>query len=515
MSQNTRPEPAPIKPAAAQAAKPAMALGGKPVVAPAQSAKMPSASPEDSPGSYLTKGWRGLVKGLFMELAPAKIGKSVSREQDLDYMSETSAAALQGPPGFSHVVLWGGVFFVLTFLVWASYANIGESTVGDGRVIPSGQIQVVQNLEGGIVSEIKVKVGDVVRKNDTLVIIDDTRYLSSAKENTAKDSALMAKIARLSAEVQGSTFIVPAAVAKANPDLARRELDLYRSRQAEFTANTSALRQQIDQRTNEIVEKRSRVKQITTSLAILNQTIAMMRPVVKDGAMSQIELLAKEREANDLKGELDSSNINIPRLEAAVAEARSKLQSYEAKFRADAFAELNAARAEQEGTSATGVALKDRVERAIVRSPVSGIIKTVKVTTVGGIIQPGSDMVEIVPADDSLLVEARVKPKDIAFLRPGQDALVKMTAYDFSIYGGFPAKLDYISADSVLDDKKQESFYLVRVRTVGNGPMRDGKPLAIMPGMTATVHIQTGEKTFMQYLLKPVIKTKELAFRER
>jgi adhesin transport system membrane fusion protein len=518
MSQNTKPEAAPpTKPAAtpAQTAKPAIAMGNKPVVAPAQSAKLPAASAQDSPGGYLTKGWRGLVKGLFMELAPTKIGKSVSREQDLDYMSETSAAALQGPPGFSHVVLWGGVLFVVVFLVWASYANIGESTVGDGRVIPSGQIQVVQNLEGGIVSEIKVKVGDVVRKNDTLVVIDDTRYLSSAKENTAKDSALMAKIARLSAEVQGHTFIVPTAVAKANPDLARRELDLYHSRQAEFTANTSALRQQIDQRTNEIVEKRSRVKQITTSLAILNQTIAMMRPVVKDGAMSQIELLAKEREANDLKGELDSSNINIPRLEAAVAEARSKLQSYEAKFRADAFAELNAARAEQEGTSATGVALKDRVERAVVRSPVSGIIKTVKVTTVGGIIQPGSDMVEIVPADDSLLVEARVKPKDIAFLRPGQDALVKMTAYDFSIYGGFPAKLDYISADSVLDDKKQESFYLVRVRTVGNGPMRDGKPLAIMPGMTATVHIQTGEKTFMQYLLKPIIKTKELAFRER
>ncbi len=492
-----------------------MSQNTKPAVASAQGARQALVPAQDSPGGYLSKGWRGLVKGLFMELAPSKVGKSVSREQDLDYMSETSAAALQGPPAFSHVVLWGAVLFVVAFFAWAAYANIGESTVGDGRVIPSGQIQVVQNLEGGIVSEIKVKVGDVVRKNDTLVVIDDTRYLSSAKENTAKDSALMAKIARLSAEVNGTAFMVPPAVAKANPDLARRELDLYRSRQAEFLANTSALRQQMDQRSQEIVEKRSRVKQITGSLAMLNQTIAMMRPVVRDGAMSQIELLAKEREANDLKGELDSSNINIPRLEAAVAEARNKLQSYEAKFRADAFAELNAARAEQEGTSATGVALKDRVERAIVRSPVNGTIKTVKVTTVGGVVQPGSDMIEIVPTEDSLLVEARVKPKDIAFLRPGQDALVKLTAYDFSIYGGFPAKLEYISADSVLDDKKQESFYLVRVRTNSNGPTRGGKPLAIMPGMTATVHIQTGEKTFLQYLLKPIIKTKELAFRER
>jgi len=512
MSQNTKPVAAPTKPEAVPV-KP-VAAPVKPMTMPVQSAGQ-TVAPEDTPGSYLSKGWRGLVKGLFTELKPSSIGKVVSREQDMDYMSETSAAALQGPPAFSHVVLWGAILFLIVFFTWAALANISESTVGDGRVIPSGQVQVVQNLEGGIVSEIKVRVGDIVRKNDTLLVIDDTRYLSSAKENTAKDSALMAKIARLTAEVQGTAFIVPTAVAKSNPDLARRELDLYQSRQAEFIANTSALRQQIDQRTQEIVEKRSRVKQITTSLAMLNQTVAMMRPVVKEGAMSQIELLAKEREANDLKGELDSSNINIPRLEAAVAEARNKLQSYEAKFRGDSQTELNLARAEQEGTSATGIALKDRVERAIVKSPVNGTIKTVKVTTVGGVVQPGSDMVEIVPNEDSLLVEARVKPKDIAFLRPGQDALVKLTAYDFSIYGGFPAKLDYISADSVMDEKKQESYYLVRVRTTGNGPTRDGKPLAIMPGMTATVHIQTGQKTFLQYLLKPVIKTKELAFRER
>jgi adhesin transport system membrane fusion protein len=513
MSQNTKPEVVPTKPATASAKPTAMPVQNA-TTAPVQSVQeMPTA--QDTPGSYLSKGWRGLLKGLFMELKPSAIGKTVAREQDLDYMSETSAAALQGPPGFSHVVLWGAVLFVAVFFIWAAFANIGESTVGDGRVIPSGQIQVIQNLEGGIVSEIKVRVGDMVRKNDTLLVIDDTRYISSAKENTAKDSALIAKIARLSAEVNGVNFVVPPAVAKSNPDLARREQDLYNTRQAEYVANTAALRQQTDQRTQEIVEKRGRVKQITASLAILNQTITMMRPVVKDGAMSQIELLAKEREANDLKGELDSASVTIPRLEAAVSEARNKLQSYEAKFRSDAFAELNSARAEQEGTSATGVALKDRVARAVVKSPVNGIIKTVKVTTVGGVVQPGSDMIEIVPAEDSLLVEARVKPKDIAFLRPGQDALVKLTAYDFSIYGGFPAKLDYISADSTLDEKKQESYYIVRVRTTGNGPTRDGKPLAIMPGMTATVHIQTGEKTFLHYLLKPIIKTKELAFRER
>lgn len=459
-------------------------------------------------------GW-SLFKGMLAELRPGRIGQPLAREQDLDFMSETSAAALQGPPTHSHVVLWGALLFVIAFFVWAAYANVGETTVGEGRVIPSGQLQVVQNLEGGIVSEIKVKVGDMVRKNDVLLVIDDTRYKSSATENAAKDSALVAKIARLAAEVNGRAFTVPASVARSNADLVQRERELYNTRQAEFAANTAALRQQIEQRSQEIVEKRGRVRQITSSLAILNKTIAMMRPVVKDGAMSEIELLAKEREANDLKGELEANRVSIPRLEGAVAEARNKLQSYEAKFRADAMAELNQARAEQQGTEATGVAMKDRVERAVVRSPVNGTIKTVKIATVGGVVQPGSDIVEIVPSEESLVIEARVKPKDIAFLRPGQDTLVKLTAYDFSIYGGFPAKLEYIGADTVLDEKKQDSYYLVRVRTTSNQPRRGGKTLSIIPGMTATVHIQTGEKTFLQYLLKPIIKTRELAFRER
>jgi adhesin transport system membrane fusion protein len=198
-----------------------------------------------------------------------------------------------------------------------------------------------------------------------------------------------------------------------------------------------------------------------------------------------------------------------------VAEAKNKLESYVAKFRGDALADLNQVRAEQEGTAATGVALKDRVERAVVRSPLTGTVKSVKVTTIGGVVQPGSELLELVPLEDNLLVEARVKPRDIAYLRPGQEALVKITAYDFSIYGGFPARLEYISADSITDEKKGESYYLVRVRTTSSTPARSEKPLAIIPGMTATVHIQTGEKTFLHYLLKPIIKTKEMAFRER
>jgi len=441
--------------------------------------------------------------------------QAVERREDIDYMGESAAAAMQGPPAYSHALLWGVLAFVVAFFVWAAFANIGETTVGDGKVIPSSQVQVVQNLEGGIVAEIKVKVGDIVRKNQVLILIDDTRYASSFQENKAKNDALSAKIARLTAEVSGRPFELPARFRQDTPDLAERELTLYRSRQAEYAANTAVFTQQIDQRNQELREKRGRLTQINTSLEFLDKELSMSRPLVKQGAMSEVELLRLERQANDLKGELDSTRISIPRLESAVSEARQKLESYVAKFRADAQGDLNQVRAEQEGTAATSVALKDRVERAVVRSPVNGTVKSVKVTTIGGVVQPGSELMEIVPLEDNLLVEARVRPRDIAFLRPGQDALVKITAYDFSIYGGFPAKLEHISADSITDEKKGESYYLVQVRTTSNVPAARHEPLAIIPGMTATVHIQTGEKTFLHYLLKPIIKTREMAFRER
>ena len=448
-------------------------------------------------------------------MKPGNAAPALDRREDIEFMGETAAAALQGPPAYSHVLIWGTVAFVAAFIVWAAFANIGETTVGEGKVIPSSQVQVVQNLEGGIVSEIKVRIGEVVRKNQVLMLIDDTRYASSFNENKVKNDALTAKIARLNAEVSGKNFELGAKFIKDNPDLAERELTLYRSRQAEFNANTAGLRQQIDQRMQELKEKRAREIQIKASLDLLKRELTMSRPLVKAGAMSEVELLRLERQENDLQGELDSTKITIPRLDAAVTEARNKVESYVAKFRNDALTELNQVRAEQEGTSATQVALKDRVERAVVRSPVTGTIKALKVNTVGGVVQPGSDLLEIVPLEDNLLVEARVKPRDIAFLRPGQETLVKITAYDFSIYGGFHAKLENISADSITDEKKNETYYLVRVRTMSAMPERHGQPLAIIPGMTATVHIHTGEKTFLQYLLKPIIKTKELAFRER
>lgn len=240
----------------------------------------------------------------------------------------------------------------------------------------------------------------------------------------------------------------------------------------------------------------------------------MTRPLVQQGVMSEVELLRLERQQSDLKGELEATRISIPRLEAALMEARNKVEGFIIKFRSDAMSEMSAARAEISPIGATGTALEDRLARTTVRSPMTGTVKRIKVTTIGGVIQPGMDLMEIVPLEDKLLIEARVKPSDIAFLRSGQEGTVKLTAYDFSIYGGVPAKLEYISADSITNDEG-ETFYIIRVRTKTNYLVQGDKRLPIMPGMLATVDIRTGKKSVLSYLLKPVIKTREGALHER
>ena len=433
-------------------------------------------------------------------------------------MSETSAAALEGPRFFAHWILWGTlVFFILAF-VWAAIAKVDEFTVAEGKVIPSSQVQVVQNLEGGILSEIFVQVGQVVEKGQILMRIDDTRFVASAHEGQAKDQALLARIARLAAETGNTAFAPQRQLETSMPKLVAEERALYSSRQKQLNANELVLRQQAEQRRLELDEKRARAVQLQESLSLVEQELNMTRPLVREGIVSQVEVLRLERQASDLRGERDAARLAIPRLESAHEEVRRKVDELKARFRADANEELNKARAEQNALSAANTALDDRVTRTAVRAPLAGIVKQVRVNSVGGVIQPGMDLLEIVPLEDTLLIEARVRPADIAFLRPGQEAMVKLSAYDYSIYGGFPARLEHISADTLTADKpgeKAESYYQVRVRTKYSTPTAGPSMVRILPGMVATVDIRTGKNTVLHYLLKPIIKTKEMALRER
>lgn len=437
---------------------------------------------------------------------------------DTEFMRESSAAMMEGPRYFTHWILWLTFLCCVLALVWAALASVDEFTVGEGQVIPSSRVQVVQNLEGGIVSEIMVRVGQVVRKNQPLMRIDDTRFTASSREGQAKDLALLARIARLSAEAGNTAFAPPPQLQQAAPTLVAEERLLFATRQSELQANLSVLRQQADQRRRELAEKRSREAQLKQSHQLIAKELAMMRPMVEQGAVSEVDLLRLERQVNDLRGELEATRLALPRLEAAHREVQQRMEELSAQFRAAAMKELNLARAEQSALSAANTALDDRVTRTLVRAPLAGTVKQIKVNTVGGVVQPGMDLLEIVPVDDTLVVEARVRPADIAFLRPGQEAVVKLSAYDFSIYGGLPATLEHISADTLMPERpgeRQESFYLIRVRTQQAKPDARAAPLAILPGMVATVNIKTGKKTVLHYLLKPIIKTKEMALRER
>ena len=436
---------------------------------------------------------------------------------DIDLLSDSNAALFQAAPRFGSLITLGFLAFIGAFLVWAYFAEIDEITVGEGKVIPSSQVQVIQNMEGGIVSEIPVKVGDLVHKDQIIMKLDPTRFSSSLGETQAKHDALLAKVTRLDAEASGRPFQAPAELVKSNPQLVNEERALMVTRQQELDTAMIVLRQQAEQRAQELSEKKARYQQLQESSELVNQELKISKPLAAQGVMSDVEILRLERQLSDVRGEMDAARLAIPRLEQAIGEARSKMTASVAKFRSDAAADLNLARAELAGTSATSVAAEDRLARTAVRSPVTGIIKQLKVTTVGGVIQPGMEVMEIVPLEDTLLVETKIRPSDVGFVRPGQDATVKVTAYDFSIYGGLDAQVENITADTITTEKgdKTESFYIVRVRTKSTTFSASKKKLPIMPGMVATVHIRTGKKTILNYLLKPIIKAKYDALRER
>ncbi|MEE1867234.1 HlyD family type I secretion periplasmic adaptor subunit [Pseudomonas auratipiscis] len=440
--------------------------------------------------------------------------QSFGKTAERDYMPDLAGATLQDSPRLSRITVWLAAALLLTALTWAWFAVLDEVTMGEGKAIPSSKIQVIQNLEGGIVTEIFVREGQVVNKGDTLLRLDDTRFKSNKGESEADRYALTAQVERLSAEAEGRPFQVSEEVLKKAPQVAEDELSLYQSRQRRLTSEQQTLSEQLRQKTQELAEFRSKAEQYRSALALLQQELNMSTPLVGTGAISPVEILRLKRSTVEARGSLNATTLAIPRAEAAVAEMKSKIEESEAGFRSEAAKELNEKRTDLSKITASSIAIDDRVSRTTVVSPVHGIIKLLKINTIGGVVQPGSDLVEIVPLEDNLLIEAKVRPQDVAFLHPGQQAMVKFSAYDYTIYGGLKAKLELISADTVTDDKGN-SFYLIQVRTDKNHLGGDKKPLLIIPGMTATVDIITGHKSVLDYLLKPVLKARTEAMRER
>lgn len=447
-------------------------------------------------------------------IAPSRPALARLRPEDLDLLAEVSTPAALQPPRGAHALIWAIAGFCGAALVWAGHAPLEEITRAVGGVVPARQVQVVQNLEGGILAELLVAAGQPVQEGQGLMRIDDTRFAASFRETRLQILALEARAARLRAEAEDRAFDAPAAVAAAAPDLVERERRLFESRAREREADLEIARQQAAQRRQELLELQAKVAQLARSDGLLQRELGITRPLVKQGVVSEVEVLRLERRANELAGELEAARLAVPRLEAAVAEAETKGAERALAFRNEASAQLNETLAELARLGESSRALEDRVRRTLVTSPVNGVVKRVLITTVGGVIQPGMDLMEIVPSDERLVVEARVRPADIAFVHPGQRAVVKLTAYDFAIYGSLPGYLEHVSADAITNPEG-ESHYLARVRTERSHMGREEGALPIIPGMVAEVDIVTGQRTVLQYLLKPLLRARELALRER
>ncbi|MFA6014573.1 MAG: HlyD family type I secretion periplasmic adaptor subunit [Gallionellaceae bacterium] len=397
---------------------------------------------------------------------------------DIEYMRDLHAAMLHQSAPKVVWALYLIALIVVCGLVWAAYAEVEEITEGEGKVIPISGEQIIQNLEGGILAELNVKEGQIVEKGQVLLKIDATRATASYQESYNKMVALLGSVTRLRAEVYGRDLVFPPEV-NAHPDIVRNERESFNSRQRALEQSVTGLER---------------------SLALIDREVEMTTPLVAKGLISDLELIKSKRQANEI---------------------RLQITERKNKFIAEANQELSRVESELAQARENAIGRQDTMKRTLVRTPVKGTVKNIKVTTIGGVIPAATDIMEIVPFDDQLLIEAKISPKDVAFLRPGLDATVKISAYDYSIYGGLNGTLEHISPDTLREERPSAAraglsdvYYKVIVRTSSASLNRGGKEFAIIPGMTASVQIKTGTKTILEYLLKPVFKARE-AFRER
>lgn len=420
------------------------------------------------------------------------------------------------PRTASNVLLWAIVAFFGIALLWAIFTELDRTVHGMGRIVPTAQLQIVSNLEGGIVEEILVKPGMFVRAGTPLIRLDQTATGSELGTTTTAVDALNAKIARLESEIRGTTPVFPTST---DPNVAEQvaiERSLYASRQSDLASLTAAASARTLQAERAVNEASANVDAARAGQEGAQQQADILRPLVANGIEPRLSLIQAERQASVAAGQLASAQAALARARAGVAEARASLSQQRQEWRAKSADELATAQAEMATRRRSLPALTDRVDRTVVRAPLSGRINRVLVNTVGGSVRAGEPLVEIVPADSGLTVEAAVSPSDIAFVRMGQRAMVKITAYDYAIYGGLEGRVVGISPDAIYNEKTQDTHYMVRVRTEGEGlRSQSGQLLPVTPGMVADVNLLGDRRSVMSYLLTPITRLRENAFRDK
>jgi adhesin transport system membrane fusion protein len=434
-------------------------------------------------------------------------------KEDYEYMDSLSSAVLEKHPKKLHIVLIFWAVTILFFILWASLSEIDEIARGSGDVIPSNENQVVQNLEGGIVEEILVKEGTIVKKGDIILKINNEKSISTFESNEVKSMALETKILRLEAQSQGKEFDLTNVNNEIIKPYIKNELSLYNTNINQLKSTLEVLNEQLIQKKNSCEDAKSKKIYLSKSLKMIRKEIGMTAPMVERGIASEVDLLRLQKEENNAIDEFKSAEFSITRLESEINETLHKIEETKFAFSAKAKQELNEAIAEYNRTVSNAKALEDQVTRTIVKAPRDGVVQKLFVHTIGGVVKPGDDLIEIVPTNEKLLVNAKIKPSDIAFIYPSQKAIVKFSAYDFSIYGGLEGEVVSISPDTI-KDKDENTYYIVRVQTQ-KSKLEQSKDMKIIPGMTAQVDILTGKKSILSYILKPILKTKQYAFGDR
>lgn len=474
--------------------------GNDPNIAKAMAAHMAQQKPGDETlDKKIDNARQGWMKDQLQKTI-AHADRALSTDEDL--------------PLSRHIMLVSICVFFALFFIWASFASLDETTRGEGKIIPSREVQKLSSLEGGIIDAIMVKEGDEVKEGQIVVRLRDIAASSDLGSNEVRYLGLLAAVTRLQAEVEGKMPEFPEEVMKKAPRSVSEEMNAYRVNQDKINSQTIIYQQQKSQRQQELSELQIKASDIGGQISLIRDRKNIVAPLVARGSAPQIELIELDEQIKAKQTELNSTNAAVPRARSAIAEADARIKDVVSQAKGASQTELSAKIMEMNAIKEGLAGLVDRKDRTEIKSPVNGYIKDLKVYTVGGVVQPGQDFIEIVPKDDQLLVEARIKPQDIAFLYPDQPAMVKISAYDFAIYGGLKGKVIGISPDAVTDEKG-ESFYLVRVLTEENALKRKDEILPIIPGMVATVDILTGKKTIMEYMMKPFIKTLKSSMNER
>lgn len=435
-------------------------------------------------------------------------------DRDFEFMRSLSSAVLEDSPRKLRFILLFWLITVFLLLLWAAFSPIDELVRGSGKVIPSGENQMIQNLEGGMVSEILVKEGQKVKENDILLRVENLKSSSSFESSQYKWAQLRAKIVRLRAEAMGAVFSPTADDLAKIPAQIAEERNLYNSDQESLRSQVQALRDQYAQKASQKIETQGRIVEQKSALALIKEEVAITEPMVAQGIKPKVEFLKLQREMSNISERYNALLASIPQLNSEMNEINSKIRATQSEFRMKAQQDLNDAQTQYQQVAVESTAYADQVDRTTVKSPISGIVQKLYVNTVGGVIKPGDDLVEIVPTEGGLLVEAKIKPADIAFIYPGQSATVKVTAYDFSIYGSLKGKVVTVSPDTVTD-KNDNVYYVVKIKTDKKYLGSEEKPLKIIPGMMVNVDIVTGKKTILEYIFKPILKAKQYTFSER